>query len=497
MLLEHDIVRRLGVCGELHGRRKITLNYERITPQNAVEVLGKAKAIHNANALETQYLWDVYCGVHDIRHKEKIVRPNINNKLAINLCNYIVTFKSAYLLSSPVQYVSADSGKEDTSDAVSMLNKYMDEQDKESKDKLTVDWTYISGVAPRLCVPNPDWTPGDEYTSPFAIYALDPREAFVIYSSHIGKRPIGGVVRQYDENDCETYALYTPDGIYQISEDRVDSFMPYSFGTVPIVEYINNEARLGAFEIILPIQNMVNTLESNRIDNIVDFVNAYDVFKNCEVTEETYGKLAAGGAVINIASTPGVESDVYRISSELSQTGVQTVIESLLDYVNVICGLPNRNGANSTSDTGSAVQFRDGWQEAESRATDTEAQFKKSEKQLLGVAFRIMEDRVGTKLSTAQIDIRFTRKNLTNIQSKAQVLCEMLNNDLIHPRVAYECAGVLPDIEESYRLGMEWREQNKKELEEELSAEVAHDRTVSAERQNDSNADAESGGEIQ
>lgn len=477
MLLENDVVRRLSCAGELHGRRKILLNYRSVNAGNVVEVLQKALPIHNQNAAECQYLWDVYCGIHDIRFKEKLVRPNINNKLAVNLCNYIVTFKSAYLLSSPVQYVAAD-GSDETSDHVFRLNKFMDEQDKESKDKITVDWIYIAGVAPRLCTPNSEWNPGDEYTSPFSVYALDPREAFVIYSSSVGRHPIAGVIKQYDSDDHEIYSVYTADGIYEVSGDSVVSHRTYRFGTIPVVEYANNEARLGAFEVILSVQNMINVLESNRIDGVVDFVNSYDVFKDCEITEETYSKLAAGGQAINITSTPGVESKVYRISSELSQSGVQTEIDDLLEYINVICGLPNRNGGSSTSDTGEASKLRDGWVEAESRATDTEAQFKKAEKQLLAVALRIMADRTDMVLNPAQIDIRFTRKNLTNIQSKAQVLCEMLNNSLVHPRVAYECAGVLPDIEESYRLGMEWYEQNKAELEKSINAEIANERLV-------------------
>ena len=45
---------------------------------------------------------------------------------------------------------------------------------------------------------------------------------------------------------------------------------------------------------------MINTLESARVDNVVDFVNAYDVFQNCEIDENTYKELARGGQCICI-----------------------------------------------------------------------------------------------------------------------------------------------------------------------------------------------------
>ena len=57
---------------------------------------------------------------------------------------------------------------------------------------------------------------------------------------------------------------------------------------MPLVEYPNNEARLGAFEIVLPVLNAINDLESHRVDGVQDFVNAFDVFYNCEIDSETY-----------------------------------------------------------------------------------------------------------------------------------------------------------------------------------------------------------------
>src|SRR5699024_11612233 len=58
------------------------------------------------NRMEEQYLLDYFRGKQDIRLKEKQVRPEINNKVMVNRANEIVTFKTAYLLGEPVQYVS-------------------------------------------------------------------------------------------------------------------------------------------------------------------------------------------------------------------------------------------------------------------------------------------------------------------------------------------------------------------------------------------------------
>lgn len=480
MPLENDVV-RLSTADGLYGRRQIFTNKPEITADNVVEVLESALAVDSRNVQEIDYLYGVYRGIQDIRNKTKVTRPEINNKITVNLANYIVTFKDAYLLSSPVQYIAA-TGEDSISEAVNKLNSFMYEEDKESKDKRLVNWMHICGVAPRMVLPNPDY---DEDSSPALLYSLDPREAFVIYYSGLGKRPMAGVLKQYDEDGEQIYYVYVKDGMYTIRKNKVTDFSVYDYGRVPIVEYVNNAARIGAFEVVLPPMNAVNTLESNRIDNVVDFVNAYDVFKNCEIDQKTYSELTAGGQAIMIRSTMGLDASVTRITSELNQTGIQTNIDDLLAYIDVICGLPNRNGGSSTSDTGTATIYRDGWADAESRADDTEKLFVESEKEVLKLVLKIFREKAEIDLNLRQVRVKFTRKNLTNIQSKSQVLCELLNNPKVHPKTAYRVSAVSPDIEEDYRMGMEWYEEQETKMATELEKEIERDRSVQNNGQDD------------
>lgn len=494
MPLENDTVRLLTAEG-LHGRAQIFTNKKEITRYNVAEVLESALAVDNRNVTEINYLYDVYRGIQDIKGKVKIVRPQVNNKVVVNLANYIVTFKDAYLLSSPVQYIAA-TGEDDVSKAVDELNNYMYEEDKESKDKRLVNWMHICGVAPRMVLPNPNYDQSDGEGSPALLYALDPREAFVIYHSGLGRRPMAGVLKQYDEDGEQIYYVYTKDGMYTVKKNQVTDFSVYDYGRVPIVEYVNNAARIGAFEVVLSPMNAVNTLESNRIDNVVDFVNAYDVFKNCEIDEKTYSKLTAGGQAIMIKSTMGLDASVTRISSELNQTGVQTNIDDLLAYIDVICGLPNRNGGSSTSDTGTASQYRDGWVDASSRASDTEKMFVSSEKEVLRLILKIFREKTDIDLSLREVKVKFTRDNLANIQSKTQVLCELLNNPLVHPRVAYRISGVSSDVEEDLRAGLQWRDEQEEKVAAELEKEIMSEQSVHNDRQDNRPDEPEDSAEV-
>lgn len=452
----------------LHGRRVAYTNQKTITPENVSNVVSKAMTVHMRNRAEIQYLYDVYRGKQDIRLKEKVVRPEINNKVMVNRANEIVTFKTAYLLGEPLQYVS-NGGDDTVSAKVNTLNEFMRAESKDTKDKEIADWMHICGVGIRMVVPDEE---GEEDGSPVCIYTLDPRDAFVIYHSGVGHKRMAGVLRQWDEDGNPYECVYTREWYFEIAGGEIKKQEARTIPYIPIIEYPNNDARMGAFEVVLPLLNAINTVESNRVDSIQDFVNAFDVFQNCEIDDEAYKALSSGGMAVQIKGQPGMEAKVYRIASELNQTNTQTLVDDLYDTALTICGMPNRNGGSSTSDTGTAVIYRDGFAEAESRAKDTEKTFIRSEREFLRIVLYICRNTADLDLQLLDIKPEFTRKNLSNVQSKAQVLAEMLNNSKIHPKLAFEYSGMFTDSEQAYRMSMEWYEEQQAALTRSLREEV-------------------------
>ena len=452
----------------LHGRHVAYTNRKTITPENVADVVGKAMVIHMRNAAETEYLYGYYRGRQDIRLKEKVVRPEINNKVMVNRANEIVTFKTAYLLGEPLQYVS-NGGDDTVSAKVNRLNEFMRSESKDTKDKEIADWMHICGVGVRMVLPDEE---GEEDGSPVCIYTLDPRDAFVIYYSGVGHKPLAGVLRQWDEDGKPYQCVYTREWYFEIAGGEIKKQEARTIPYIPIIEYTNNDARMGAFEVVLPLLNAINTVESNRVDSIQDFVNAFDVFQNCDIDDGQYSELASGGKAVKIKGQAGMEAKVYRIASELNQTNTQTLVDDLYDTALTICGMPNRNGGSSTSDTGTAVIYRDGFAEAESRAKDTEKTFIRSEREFLRIVLYICRNTADLDLQLSDIKPEFTRKNLSNIQSKAQVLAEMLNNSKIHPKLAFEYSGMFTDSEQAYRMSMSWYEEQQAALTRSLREEV-------------------------
>ena len=167
------------------------------------------------------------------------------------------------------------------------------------------------------------------------------------------------------------------------------------------------------------------------------------------------------------------DGDVKYLVSELNQTQNGETINLMIDTMLEIVGMPKRSGGSGgTSDNGIAVILRDGFADAEARASDTERIFKKSENELLRIALRICEFKRGMSLPLSSVEPHFTRQNTDNLLAKVQALTTMLATDKIHPRLAWQLSTLVSDPESAYMISQEY-EQSRIEMEEQALAESA------------------------
>lgn len=465
------------------GRTVIYSAEKEVTRDNILDIFMSAQQIHQNNATQIEYLYNYYKGKQPILNRTKTVREEINNKVVVNRANEIVSFKVGYLMGEPVQYIHQ--GVDETTEELDLLNAYMAAENKPSKDKELADWFHICGTSYRMILPD-ERDSIDE--SPFEIYTLDPRTTFVVYNGGIGHRPLLGCVSVELPDDTVLYSGYTADHYFEIVEDELTKWEPHTLRGIPIIEYPANEARMGAFELVLPILDEINNLESNAVDATEQLVQAILVFQGVDLTDEQFTSLKEQGAI-----KVSENGKVYYVSQELEQANTKMLVDAAYQAVLDICGMPNRNGRYSTSDTGKAVILRDGWSSAEARAKSSEMTFKVSEKEFLRLALAIMntgnaairsrddERSENRELKLASIEIRFTRRNYENILEKAQVLNMMLTTPGIHPKLAFEHCGMFVDPDIAYKMSEEYAAKEEadkaKELEqiteEEAEAEKA------------------------
>lgn len=447
----------------LNGRRMILTDETEVNIGNVVQILRKALPYHWKNRSEISYLWSYYKGRQPILNRVKEVRPEITNKIVENRANEIVSFKSGYLMGEPLQYVSRGNA-ENIADAINQLNEFVFAEEKPAKDKELADWFHICGTSFRMVLP--DEMAGEDDESPFEIYTLDPRNTFVVYNNGLGNKPILGVKYVVDENGVIHYSCYSDREYFEIVESKVVSYDTHILGEIPIIEYPLNMARIGAFELVIPLLDAINLTDSNRLDGVEQFIQALMLFHNVDISSEDFDELRERGAIKFKDIDPQLKAEINYLVSNLNQGETQTLVDHMYQTVLTICGMPNRNGGSSTSDTGSAVIMRDGWSAAEARAKDSELMFKKSERIFLKVVLNICRTLADMDLKVCNVEIRFTRRNYENILQKAQVLDLMLKNNKIHPRLAFEHCGLFVDSDLAYTLSAEYAEEQEQKAQE-------------------------------
>lgn len=442
----------VSVPGVLSGRRTIYTPCENIDHTNIAEIITEAARVHNQNATEIDYLWNYTRGVQPVLNRTKEVRPEICNKIVENHANEIVHFTSGYFMGEPCTYVGRGEGG-DTSEEVTRLNNYMFEEDKASHDKQMATWMAVCGVGYRMILPDKS-VKAESDASPFELDTPDPRFTFVIYHTGFTSKRLVGVRMIYRRSSPNVvgvnipaeiiYCGYTKTHYFEIQDGKLQKWKPHALGDIPIFEYRLNMELMGAFEPAIPVLDAINVITSNRLDGLEQFVQSFMKFINCDIDETEFAKLKELGA-LKIKSIDGQKSDVQIISQELNQTQTQTILDYLYDKLLNICGMPTTTkGGSSTSDTGTAVYLRDGWSQCESRAQETEGMFKKSEKQFLALALKIIRDINGINLNLSDIECKFTRRQHDNLTTKAQALQIMLECGL-KPEIAIATCGLFND----------------------------------------------------
>ena len=449
------------------GRRIIYCNLKKedLNEDTIAEVLPEIIAIHEQNSAEIDYLDRYYKGYQPILFKSKVIRPEINNKVLINHAFEIVEFKKAYVYGEPVQYVQkGEKNNNKISPEISLLNKYMESEDKSSLDKELAEWQYKIGTAYRwIDVDKPE----DEDDAPFELSVPDPRRTFVVYSNEIKKKQLfSGFISNFEQKvvdntteeiyEWQEITIYT-DNCQYIYTNKSGSFVLKENGSHPlvikghrIIEYPLNSSRLGIIELVMSLLNALNRISSADIDDVEQFVQSLLVFVNQDIDIETFKELIAEGAISVVSSDPAKPADVKLLTNQMSHSETKVVVDELYNALLTIVGIPKLNDKPSGGDTGQARLLGEGWTMADERAKQDELSFKQSERQLLKTALKICQYKLKGKkvnmknLTISDIDIKFTRNKSDNLLVKTQGLMNMMSAQ-VDPETAFITSGLFSD----------------------------------------------------
>lgn len=441
----------------------IFTDYDEITADNILEVIDKALTIHQKNVAEEKYLFNYVDGDQDIKRREKEIRSEINERVVINIASRIKNFKVGYEYSNPVTYIKAGEVKtlksklkqiierlfkkqknENISDdeRINALNEMLREQSKASKDVLLADTFKSCGLGYRMILPNDN----ENELSLFKIAILNPATAFVVYKNDAFREPMLGVSYSILDDGSMIIGAWSKKNYFEIKRGGFgDSFScyadfvtkPWAYGEIPIIEYANERNILGrsfaCFEMAIPILDELNLVNSDRANDIAQFVQSLLWFHNCELDENQKKQVADGnGLVITKSTGNGHEAKITYLTQTLNQSEIQAYVDYLKEESQEIAGVP-MFGISTGGSTGSATSMSNGYSEADTRALTSEQEFDQSEMRSIKVMLAIArhdkdkdEADIGS-LRPSDIGIKHSRNKTYDLATKINAWATMVD----------------------------------------------------------------------
>ena len=453
----------VNLVGQLIGRKKIHTDETEVTTKNVSAIVNLAmNGDHAANRNQMDYLFKYERGMQPIIDREKLIRPEIKNVVIENHASEVVDFTVGYQAGNPINLVARSVNAElKHSDArIVKVNGMLAEESKQAKDIELFRNFHICGVAYMMVLPKDEPTG----TSPFDLLVLDPRNTFIVYSNDAYERPMLAVTYSVMENGTKRVTAYSNDYIYVFNAKQdggAEGFnvVPNILRMIPIIEFSANSDYAGCFEKAIPLMDAINEINSNRVDDIEQFVQSILWLHNAELSEDAKNELKSGGGIIQTKSVGnGQDAKINYLTQALNQDQTQTYVNYLYEQILQICGVPSREKA-SGGNTGSAMYLSNGYEQAESRAKAMESMYSRSMLQVVELILRICRlsttvDADVKELETRQIDVEFSRDRTYDLASRTNALATLVNIG-IEPLHAMRTVDLFNDVETVYHDSVE------------------------------------------
>ena len=298
-----------------------------------------------------------YCGQNAILSRRR--GPGLpNNRMAHAFARYIVAVTTGYLIGCPVAYLAQESP------ALAELQRIMREGSVASVDAENARNAAIYGRGVELV--------HADGALNVRISALNPMDAFVVYDDDCDARPLFGVYTARRQR-----ADGTDDGcrVWVMGRDRIAQYhcrdirekayawveeTPHFFGDVPMVEYWNDETETGDFEWVLPQIDGYDKLQSDRVNDKEQFVDALLVLVGCTLETDERGRTPGQQLREDKAlSLPDSQANAYYLHNAMDEAGNQILRDNLVQDIHKLSMVPDLSDEHfSANASGVAMRYK-------------------------------------------------------------------------------------------------------------------------------------------
>lgn len=450
-----------------HGRQRIILDYEKVTPENVIEIMQKALPIHAQNRKDCEYLINYFLGDQDILYRGLNPTNEINNKIVVNYAFPITRQIVGYTFANGVELVQKSLDKQES---INTLSKYYDYEGTYHVDTCTGIYDSICGVGYQITLPNSMITKDNTPDVPIIYTYLDPRYTFIVQSSAVGNPQIMSCMITETNDRKNLYTVYTDEYKFTFvnMDKRTLSIERNPIGLDPITMIENSLFLTGDWEQALSVLNAINQVTSDSLNDIEGIIKSLLVVIGAEFDEDDESgadiKKVKKNRILTLTSDQGANLDAKFIAPHLDSTSVEDIREYLEDARNVITGIPDRSANSSGGDTGTAVLNRDGWTDIEIVARLKELFFKKGKKKQLAVGIKILQmlDLIDDDLSVLDIDPIIGRNRTDNLSVKTTAFSTLVATGELATIDCLELSGLTNKTRELVERGEQAKEEREK-----------------------------------
>lgn len=343
----------------------------------------------------------------------------VNNKLNNDFFSEIVDTKVGYMAGNPISYVLNNG----TPQQKEVLQKFNWQNAIYDLDAETLKMASICGTVSRLLYIDKSGEP--------RVMLVPPWEA--IYIEDMSLDVIQYALRYYtiEVQDGDTWVertrveWYDKENVYFYIEDGDGNFIPdvsigesiqrHLFDGVPLVEFVNNEERLGDAEKVLTLIDAYDRTMSDVNSEIEQFRLAYMAFYGEEPDAETIEKAKQTGAFSILDTTGKIEF----IVKDLPITAVDSHLDRL--EANILRFAKSVNFADkefTSNISGESRKFK--LMSLENKASTTERKFTKTLQKQYALLADALAKKGDVTFDPQALSFKFTRNLPVSVKEAAE-----------------------------------------------------------------------------
>ena len=290
-----------------------------------------------------------YLGRHGILKRDKDDRLS-NNKVVVNHAKYITDTNVGYLLGNPVDYQASEGY-----DIEPLLDVYKKQTINDLDSEIAKDVS-IFGLQYEYVYANENAEPKS--------CEVDNKNTIIVYDDTVEHNKLFGLIYRpifkgktlkyweiiyVDKNVKRVYQSYTK-SLQKVGEDE-----PHAFGDVPIICYKNNPEFMGDFEPVISLIDAYNLLQSDRINDKEQLVDAILMFYGMDFDDEQAEMLRESRMLANIPADARAE---YLVKT-LQEGDVDILRQNLESDIHKISMVPNMSDNNFVGNSsGVAIRYK-------------------------------------------------------------------------------------------------------------------------------------------